>query len=336
MGTGRENRGGAPVRSSPASARSPCDGDGGARVSLVPRAATVPTRCRVSAAAERRVATQACRLAADMSFDRAGEISGVRGVGPASETAGAPASGRRPASPAGKAGRRPPPKASARPREAGSSRSTRARSTPARRAGAARRSPSPRSDRRRVRRPPRSGSRATRPRPRRGYVGRHRGGEAVPPVMVGPAEAARPAGDGPTCTSWATGVVDPEGRRSGPDRVPPDAGHLPPGEHIAAAGKRLFGEGTAAATAFHEHGRDLLLKEGWAGVCRLIGEGLTREDTPPRRAALDRMLGYFVSHLAGWTTAGDGPRRRDRQLRGGGRGQDTGPTAEARGRDGGR
>ena len=45
-------------------------------------------------------------------------------------------------------------------------------------------------------------------------------------------------------------------------------------QHIAAAGKRLFGEGTAEATAFHEHGRELLLKEGWAGVCRLIGEEL--------------------------------------------------------------
>jgi len=69
------------------------------------------------------------------------------------------------------------------------------------------------------------------------------------------------------------------------------------GGHIAAAGKRLFGEGTAEATAFHEHGRELLLKEGWDGVCRLIGEELTREDTPRRRAALDRMLNSFVAHL---------------------------------------
>jgi hypothetical protein len=68
-------------------------------------------------------------------------------------------------------------------------------------------------------------------------------------------------------------------------------------QHIAAAGKRLFGEGTATATAFHEHGRTLLLKEGWTGVCRQIGEELTREDTPRRRAALERMLNYFVAHL---------------------------------------
>jgi hypothetical protein len=62
-------------------------------------------------------------------------------------------------------------------------------------------------------------------------------------------------------------------------------------EHIAAAGKRLYGEGTAEAAAFHEHGRELLLNGGWAGVCRLIGEELERDDTPPRRAALDRLLG---------------------------------------------
>ena len=68
-------------------------------------------------------------------------------------------------------------------------------------------------------------------------------------------------------------------------------------QHIAAAGKRLFGEGTAEMTAFHQRGREFLLKEGWSGICRLIGAELEREDTPRRRAALDRMLNYFVAHL---------------------------------------
>jgi hypothetical protein len=68
-------------------------------------------------------------------------------------------------------------------------------------------------------------------------------------------------------------------------------------QHIAAAGKRLHGEGTAEATRFHERGRGLLLKEGWTGVCRLIGEELTSEDTPRRRKALDRLLSYFLAHL---------------------------------------
>jgi hypothetical protein len=69
-------------------------------------------------------------------------------------------------------------------------------------------------------------------------------------------------------------------------------------ERIATAGKQLFGEGTAAARAFHEHGRALLLDEGWTGICRLVGEELTREDTPPRRAALEGMLSYFIAHMS--------------------------------------
>ncbi|WP_435010187.1 hypothetical protein P12x_001422 [Tundrisphaera lichenicola] len=81
-------------------------------------------------------------------------------------------------------------------------------------------------------------------------------------------------------------------------------------QHIALAGKRLFGEGTAEATTFHEHGRELLLREGWTGVCRLIGEELEREDTPKRRGALERLLNYFLGHLtrldyAGCLASGD-------------------------------
>ena len=81
-------------------------------------------------------------------------------------------------------------------------------------------------------------------------------------------------------------------------------------QHIATAGKRLFGEETAEATAFHEHGRDLLLKEGWTGICRLIGEELERKDTPKRRRILDRLLKSFLSHMnrlnyAGRLASGD-------------------------------
>jgi hypothetical protein len=81
-------------------------------------------------------------------------------------------------------------------------------------------------------------------------------------------------------------------------------------EHIAAAGKRLYGEGTARAKAFHEPGRELPLKEGWMGICRLIGEELAAEDTTRRRKVLDRLLGYFVPHMgridyAGRLAAGD-------------------------------
>ena len=75
-------------------------------------------------------------------------------------------------------------------------------------------------------------------------------------------------------------------------------------QHIAGAGKRLYGEGTAQAKAFHEHGRELLQEEGWAGICRLIGEELAREDTPNWRAALDRLLGYFLGHIRPLDDAG--------------------------------
>ena len=51
-------------------------------------------------------------------------------------------------------------------------------------------------------------------------------------------------------------------------------------EHIAKAGKKLHGDGTSAATAFLEHGRRLLLSEGWSGVCRLMGEYFEGDNTP--------------------------------------------------------
>ena len=75
-------------------------------------------------------------------------------------------------------------------------------------------------------------------------------------------------------------------------------------QHIATAGKRLFGEETAEATAFHERGRDLLLREGWTGICRLIGEELGREDTERRRRILDRLLKYFLGHMTRLDYAG--------------------------------
>ena len=75
-------------------------------------------------------------------------------------------------------------------------------------------------------------------------------------------------------------------------------------QHIAAAGQRLYGEGTAEASAFHEHGRELLLRQGWTGICQLIGEELEAEDTLPRRKALDRLLTYFTPHMGRLDYAG--------------------------------
>ena len=57
-------------------------------------------------------------------------------------------------------------------------------------------------------------------------------------------------------------------------------------QHVAAVGKRLLGEEIAEAITFHEHVRDLRLRESWTGICRPIGEELEREDTPKRRQIL--------------------------------------------------
>lgn len=68
-------------------------------------------------------------------------------------------------------------------------------------------------------------------------------------------------------------------------------------QHLAKAGERLYGPGTAEATQFLERGRTLLLESGWQGITTLLGEELRHEDTPARRTALEKLLGYFVKHV---------------------------------------
>jgi hypothetical protein len=67
-------------------------------------------------------------------------------------------------------------------------------------------------------------------------------------------------------------------------------------QHITKAGQRIYGEGTPAATAFLEQGRTQLLAEGWTGLCRLVGAEYAQGETPQRRAALEKLVGYFVKH----------------------------------------
>lgn len=66
--------------------------------------------------------------------------------------------------------------------------------------------------------------------------------------------------------------------------------------HVAQAGQRLYGEGTEAAQTFLTHGRQLLLESGWSGVCQLASEEYAKGDTPERRAALEKLVGYFAKH----------------------------------------
>ena len=68
-------------------------------------------------------------------------------------------------------------------------------------------------------------------------------------------------------------------------------------EHLADAGRKLYGEETPEAKEFLERGRPLLLEKGWAGVTELMGHEITRSDTPARRQILEKMLGYFSQHV---------------------------------------
>ena len=67
-------------------------------------------------------------------------------------------------------------------------------------------------------------------------------------------------------------------------------------EHIAAAGKKLLGEGAIAARAFLEEGRALLLSDGWAGLCDHIGATLVTDPDLSGHAALAELTGYFAAH----------------------------------------
>lgn len=67
-------------------------------------------------------------------------------------------------------------------------------------------------------------------------------------------------------------------------------------EHIAAAGKKLFGEETSAATLWWEQGRHLLLSDGWAGLCDHIGATLMERPELAGHPALGELTGYFASH----------------------------------------
>ena len=67
-------------------------------------------------------------------------------------------------------------------------------------------------------------------------------------------------------------------------------------EHVAAAGKALYGEGTPGAAAFLDRGREQLLHHGWDGICRVVHAEYAAADTPPRRTALERLVKYFAKH----------------------------------------
>ena len=72
------------------------------------------------------------------------------------------------------------------------------------------------------------------------------------------------------------------------------------GERLSACAQAIHGEGTPAATAAFARGRDLLLHDGWPGVCAWVGELLAAPDAAEverRRPAADRLLRYFAKHV---------------------------------------
>jgi hypothetical protein len=70
-------------------------------------------------------------------------------------------------------------------------------------------------------------------------------------------------------------------------------------QHLHKCAERIFGEGTREARAAYQHGRGLLLRQGWAGVCQWVSELLAVAETTEqerRRKATDRLIGYFSKH----------------------------------------
>ena len=71
-------------------------------------------------------------------------------------------------------------------------------------------------------------------------------------------------------------------------------------EHLSHCAEGIFGEGTTEMRTAFEHGRGLLLLQGWDGVCQWVGELLTVEaqsEQERRRRWTDKLIGYFSKHL---------------------------------------
>jgi hypothetical protein len=71
-------------------------------------------------------------------------------------------------------------------------------------------------------------------------------------------------------------------------------------QRIHKCAERIHGEDTSETKAAYKHGRALLLRQGWAGVCQWVGELLAVEDAKEcerRRRATEKLIGYFGKHV---------------------------------------
>jgi hypothetical protein len=125
---------------------------------------------------------------------------------------------------------------------------------------------------------------------------------AIEPIEVfGPRIGARASRLGLTDTAAITTLADGAAWiwNAAAEQLPGSGGVLDiyhAAGHIAAAGKKLFGEEAAAAKTFLEEGRGLLLSDGWPGLCDHIGATLAKAPELSGHAALAELTGYFAAH----------------------------------------
>ena len=101
-------------------------------------------------------------------------------------------------------------------------------------------------------------------------------------------------------------------------------------EHVAAAERVLFGEGTGAGRVWTDRVRRRLLGDGWPGLCDAVGELVTPGISEAGRSAVDELVGYFAgqsSRLGYYARAAERSQHRQRCRRG--VGQTGGPTLES-------
>jgi hypothetical protein len=69
-------------------------------------------------------------------------------------------------------------------------------------------------------------------------------------------------------------------------------------EHVSAAAKAQFGEGTQEATGWQDRARESLLSQGWPGIAGVIDEARLTAVRAPQRAALSDLANYLEPHAA--------------------------------------
>jgi hypothetical protein len=65
-------------------------------------------------------------------------------------------------------------------------------------------------------------------------------------------------------------------------------------EHVAAAERVLFGEGTGAGRVWTDRVRRRLLGDGWPGLCDAVGELVTPGMSEAGRSSVDELVSYFA------------------------------------------